>query len=90
LVAGAWAAGLNAGAMRREMDTADWNDLFQDNPGYAEVNFRNKRLSQHYLPGSETRRDRRGSDRATGSGVGAKDQAVLQPAGARRPRRAPA
>ena len=54
LVAGAWAAGLNAATMRREMDTADWNDLFQDNPGYAEVNFRSKRLSQQYLPGTET------------------------------------
>jgi NTE family protein len=54
LVAGAWAAGLDAAAMRREMAQADWNDLFQDNPGYAEVNFRNKRLSQHYLTGSET------------------------------------
>ena len=53
LVAGAWAAGLDAAAMRREMDKADWNDLFQDNPGYAEVNYRSKRLSQRYLPGSE-------------------------------------
>jgi len=53
LVAGAWAAGLDVATMRREMDQADWNDLFQDNPGYAEVNYRSKRLSQRYLPGSE-------------------------------------
>lgn len=54
LVAGAWAAGLDAATMRREMDKAEWNDLFQDNPSYEEVNFRSKRLSQQYLPGTET------------------------------------
>ena len=54
LVAGAWAAGLDGATMRREMGKADWNDLFQDNPGYADLNFRNKRLAQRYLPGTET------------------------------------
>lgn len=54
LIAGAWAAGLDPATMRREMKKADWNDMFQDNPGYADFNFRNKRLSQRYLPGSET------------------------------------
>lgn len=54
LVAGAWAAGLDGATMRREMAKADWNDLFQDNPGYVDVNFRNKQLSQRYLQGSET------------------------------------
>ncbi len=54
LVAGAWAAGLDGATMRREMAKADWNDLFQDNPGYVDVNYRNKRLSQIYLQGSET------------------------------------
>lgn len=54
LIAGAWAAGMDPTTMRREMGKADWNDLFQDNPGYGDVNYRSKRLSQRYLPGSET------------------------------------
>lgn len=54
LVAGAWAAGVDPATMRRELGKADWNDLFQDNPGYGDVNYRSKRLSQRYLPGSET------------------------------------
>lgn len=54
LVAGAWAAGLSPAEMRKELAAADWNDLFQDNPDFAELNFRSKRLSQRFLPGSET------------------------------------
>ncbi len=54
LVAGAWAAGVEPAAMRRELAAADWADMFQDNPDYADLNFRNKRLSQRFLPGSET------------------------------------
>ncbi len=54
LVAGAWAAGLDPAAMRRELAAADWADMFQDNPDYTELNFRNKRLSQRFLPGSES------------------------------------
>ncbi len=54
LIAGAWVAGMDPTTMRREMGKADWNDLFQDNPGYGDVNYRSKRLSQRYLPGSET------------------------------------
>ncbi len=53
LIAGTWLAGLDAATMRSEMGKADWNDLFQDNPGYSDVNYRNKRLSERYLPGSE-------------------------------------
>lgn len=53
LIAGAWVAGLDVATMRTQMGKADWNDMFQDNPGYNDVNFRNKRLSQRYLPGSE-------------------------------------
>ena len=55
LVAGAWAAGRSA--RRRcaaNLPRADWNDMFQDNPDYADLNYRNKRLSQRFLPGSET------------------------------------
>jgi NTE family protein len=54
LVAGAWAAGLSPAEMRKELGRADWGDMFQDDPDYAELNFRNKRLQQRFLPGSET------------------------------------
>jgi NTE family protein len=54
LVAGAWAAGLSPATMREELAKADWNDMFQDGPDYTELNFRTKRLSQQFLPGSET------------------------------------
>ena len=54
LVAGAWAAGRSPAQLREELAHADWADMFQDNPDYAELNFRNKRLSQRFLPGSET------------------------------------
>jgi predicted acylesterase/phospholipase RssA len=54
LVAGAWAAGLSPAQMREELARADWGDMFIDNPGYTELNFRSKRLAQRYLPGSET------------------------------------
>ena len=53
LVAGAWAAGITPAEMRRELAAADWNDTFQDNPDYRDLAFRNKRLLQRYLPGSE-------------------------------------
>jgi NTE family protein len=53
LVAGAWAAGLSPATLRAEMGRADWNDLFEDNPGYVDVNYRSKRMSQRFLPGSE-------------------------------------
>jgi NTE family protein len=35
------------------MAEADWDDMFQDNPGYTELDFRNKRTMQRFLPGSE-------------------------------------
>ena len=60
LVAGAWAAGVAPAEMHHAMDEADWDDMFQDNPGYAELNYRNKRLLQRYLPGSESGIDRNG------------------------------
>jgi NTE family protein len=53
LVAGAWAAGLSPAQMRVQLAQADWADMFQDNPAYTELNFRNRRLSQRFLPGSE-------------------------------------
>jgi NTE family protein len=60
LVAGAWAAGLTPQQMRTEMARADWNDMFQDSPDYTDQNFRSKRLSQRFLPGSETGSTARG------------------------------
>lgn len=53
LVAGAWMAGRDAASLRREMAQADWNDLFQDNPGYNDVAYRNKRFDKRFLSGSE-------------------------------------
>jgi len=46
--------------MRREMGKADWNDMFQDNPDCTEIGFRNKRLTQRFLPGSGLGFDDRG------------------------------
>lgn len=60
LVAGAWAAGITPGEMRRAMAKANWNDMFQDNPDYSELNPRHKRMLQRYLPGSEAGLDRDG------------------------------
>jgi NTE family protein len=54
LVAGAWAAGLSPAEMRDELKRADWEGMFQDDPEFAELNYRTKRLSQRFLPGSET------------------------------------
>jgi NTE family protein len=61
LVAGAWAAGLTPQEMRAQLAAADWADMFQDNPAFVELNFRNKRLSQRYFPGSETGITERGA-----------------------------
>ena len=72
LVAGAWVAGLDAATMRRELAKADWADMFQDNPGYNEFNLRNKRLSQRYLPGSETGITPRGAETPPGVVTGQK------------------
>jgi NTE family protein len=54
LVSGAFAAGLSPAEMRAELAKADWNDMFQDNPPYSEINFRNKVISRRFIPGSET------------------------------------
>ncbi len=67
LVAGAWVAGLSPAQMREALARADWADMFQDNPDYAELNHRNKRLSQRFLPGSET--GIRGGDAVTPPGL---------------------
>jgi len=53
LVAGALGAGLDTAQMRQAMAAADWRDMFNDEPSYAEQDFRRRRLAQRYLPGSE-------------------------------------
>lgn len=53
LVAGAWVAGMAPQTMRRAMAQADWADMFQDNPEYAEMSQRYRNISRAYLPGSE-------------------------------------
>jgi NTE family protein len=54
LVSGAYVAGLSPGEMRTELAQADWSDMFQDNPTYSEINYRNKVISTRFMPGSET------------------------------------
>ena len=54
LVSGAYAAGLSPAEMRSELAKADWNDMFQDNPSYSEINYRNKAVSRRFISGSET------------------------------------
>ena len=53
LVSGAFASGLSPSAMRKELAKADWNDMFQDNPPYHEINYRNKSIARRFMPGSE-------------------------------------
>lgn len=53
LVAGAFAAGVSPREMREAMAGADWADMFQDNPEFFDMSYRNKRLSQSFLPGTE-------------------------------------
>jgi NTE family protein len=72
LVAGAWGAGLTPAEMRTEMAKADWVDMFLDNPDYTEINFRNKRLAQRFLPGSELGLDERGFNAPAGVVTGQK------------------
>lgn len=54
LVSGAFAAGLSPAQMRDQLGQADWNDMFQDNPDYTEINLRNKAIARRFLPGTET------------------------------------
>jgi NTE family protein len=53
LIAGAWVAGKSPEQLRAAMAEADWDDMFQDNPDYTELDFRNKRTMQRFLPGTE-------------------------------------
>jgi NTE family protein len=53
VVAGALAAGVTPAQMRAELARADWSDMFIDEPGWDERNFRSKRLTQRFLSGTE-------------------------------------
>ncbi|MCI4428613.1 MAG: patatin-like phospholipase family protein [Burkholderiales bacterium] len=53
VVAGAFAAGVAPKAMSVELARADWSDMFVDEPDWDERNFRNKRLTQRFLSGTE-------------------------------------
>jgi NTE family protein len=54
LVAGAWVAGRSPAEMREAMSRADWNGMFLDGAGDADLDLRARRLRQRFLPGSET------------------------------------
>jgi NTE family protein len=77
LVAGAYAAGLTAAEMREAMAKADWADMFQDNPAFYDMSYRNKRLSQYYLPGSELGVTDKGLQYAPGVVTGQKIKAFF-------------
>jgi NTE family protein len=53
LIAGAWASGVTPAEMRRAMAQVQWDDLFEDYPDYADLDYRNKRQLQRYIPGIE-------------------------------------
>jgi NTE family protein len=53
LVTGVFAAGQSPAAMGQALAQANWDAMFQDNPDFYDMSYRNKRLSQVYVPGSE-------------------------------------
>jgi NTE family protein len=53
LVAGVYASGLRPDEMEDKISEVNWSDLFEDNPGRAELNYRDRRLSESYYPGLE-------------------------------------
>lgn len=53
LVGGAYASGLSPQDMLTRLSAVDWGDLFEDNPGRAELNYRDRRLAESYYPGLE-------------------------------------
>ena len=53
LAAGAFAVGLDADEIVAELDKANWQDMFEDNPDYSNMNYRNKTISRAFLPGLE-------------------------------------
>ncbi|MEO8123269.1 MAG: patatin-like phospholipase family protein [Burkholderiales bacterium] len=66
LITGVFAAGLTPAEMSEALAKADWDDMFQDNPDFYDMSFRNKRLSQAYLPGTELGVTKKGLQYAPG------------------------
>ncbi len=54
LVAGTWMAGMAPETMREALGRVEWQDMFIDDPEYAELSPRSKLLARRYLPGSES------------------------------------
>ncbi|HEY5309519.1 MAG TPA: patatin-like phospholipase family protein, partial [Casimicrobiaceae bacterium] len=77
LVAGAFAAGLTPAEMREALAKANWDDMFQDNPEFYDMSYRNKRLSQAFLPGSELGVTEKGLQYAPGVVTGQKIKAFF-------------
>jgi NTE family protein len=53
LVAGVYVAGMGPTEMRAALDSADWPDLFRDDPGFYDMDIRNKRFAQQFPPATE-------------------------------------
>ncbi|MBE2243217.1 MAG: patatin-like phospholipase family protein, partial [Burkholderiaceae bacterium] len=77
LVTGAFAAGQSPAAMSQALAQANWDDMFQDNPDFYDMSYRNKRLSQAYVPGSELGVTDKGLEYAPGVVSGQKIKAFF-------------
>jgi NTE family protein len=53
LVAGVYVAGMEPAEMRAALSGADWPDLFRDDPGFYDMDIRNKRFAQEFPPATE-------------------------------------
>jgi NTE family protein len=53
LVAGVFVAGMGPAEMRAALAGADWADLFRDDPGFYDMDIRNKRYAQAFPPATE-------------------------------------
>ncbi|MCB2022251.1 MAG: patatin-like phospholipase family protein [Burkholderiaceae bacterium] len=77
LVTGVFASGLSPQEMRETLAKADWDDMFQDNPDFYDMSYRNKRMSQAFLPGSELGVTKEGLEYAPGVVSGQKIKAFF-------------
>jgi NTE family protein len=77
LVAGVYAAGLSPAEMREALAKADWDDMFKDSPTFNDMSYRNKRISQAYLPATEVGVGDKGITIAPGAVSGQKIKAFF-------------
>jgi NTE family protein len=77
LVTGVFAAGLTPAEMREALAKADWDDMFKDSPAFNDMSYRNKRISQLYLPGTEVGITSQGLTIAPGAVAGQKIKAFF-------------